>query len=384
MDKISLIDKQILLCKSKLFELNGGGSRALRSGAVASAAVTLDRIEFSTDEKKELSRLFTGIMYEAHVEMVQQYFVDIQDAQFEKLSTVDKDALKEIFDFSVLHDDHEYSDDSVTKQKTDDFLRHELMKIHLADENMEAHMEKIRNGLIHIYKTCGLNNNYKAQYFNTTVCPLVAGKLSKITGRCRGGRSGAMPPTFDDPAWATGSDRISSDELYKILDALGKMTPEAVLNGVSNTCSTCDEVNQSSFEKGKHCMEVIFQDRLKNIFWSSFAKKRVDAIRKHVHVTNQMGSYNMGDAFIAKLAVEENLISVIDDFRITTAAAAAASAAAMAAVASVNRSQAAQAAASAASTVMSTAVAIIADETIIPKTKYDRLLGIMNGGSYFY
>ena len=124
---------------------------------------------------------------------------------------------------------------------------------------------------------------------------------------------------------------------------------------------------------------MIFQHDFTKQYWNTFALKRRAAIRNHVHVLK--GNCNIGDACIALLAVESNVISVDDDTASTSAAAAAA-AATIVAVQNVNPSKAQQAGSAAASAVMSAAAAVYtADDSVIPKSKYDKLLKLVNGGS---
>ena len=125
---------------------------------------------------------------------------------------------------------------------------------------------------------------------------------------------------------------------------------------------------------------MIFQHNFTKEYWDAFAEKRSDAIRNHVHGLKRI--CNIGDAFIAKLAVDKNVISVYDKTASTAFAAGAAAAATIAAVQNVNPSKAQQAGSVAASAVMSAAAAVYtADDSVIPKSKYEKLLKLVNGGS---
>jgi hypothetical protein len=148
---------------------------------------------------------------------------------------------------------------------------------------------------------------------------------------------------------------------------------------VSEAFNIFDEVFAGSFEKKKKCIGVIFQHNFTKEYWTTFAEKRIGVIRNHVHDLKGIG--NIGDAFIAKLAVEHNVISVYDDTASTAFAAGAAAAATIAAVQNVNPSKAQQAGSVAASAVMSAAAGVYAaDNSIIKKSKYDKLSRIANGG----
>jgi hypothetical protein len=292
-----------------------GNMLLLRSHAIAEKAHAhvekLDPTKFSPKERMPFSRLFTDLMYEATVKSVERCLREIDNSKFALLTEETLIHISSDVQFS-LFEPRGFEGVINNEDLLSDYLKFELKFAYLSDDEMDARFKRIHNLIFKLYKGLNIPNNEEL-LMETEIRPRVEGRFSKMESRRLPGRRIGEPATFRDPGWATDGASGSMKEAIELFYAFEELSPEMVLNSVKKTALRYKEAAITRAETNR-CMDVIF--RLNAPFWESFAERNPGVIRKHVHSIILITDVecNAGDAYIAKLAVETNVLTIVEDY----------------------------------------------------------------------